>query len=278
MRYTRSLALVVALGLSGAAHALGSLAAVTLVDRDSGLAIPTHYYRGEYWVAGTPGARYAIEIRNDGGGRVLAVTAVDGVNVVSGETAAYGQSGYVFAPGEGYQITGWRKSDAEVAAFEFTASPYSYAARTRRPANVGVIGVALFREAEVAPPVVALPQRLPFSPRAAPKPEPPPAPVDDAAGAAADPAESAGARAHHEAPMAAAVSPSLGTGHGSREASLAWHTVFKRRRAEPDEVIRIRYDSERNLVAMGILPRSRGPAPGPRPFPGEPGYVPDPPG
>jgi len=38
------------------------------------------------------------------------VTSVDGVNIVSGETAAWDQGGYVFSPGDRYQITGWRKS------------------------------------------------------------------------------------------------------------------------------------------------------------------------
>jgi len=55
----------------------------------------------------------------------------------------------------------WRKSADEVAAFTFTASPNSYAARTGRPANVGVIGVAVFRERQqpqvFQPPVPAEP-------------------------------------------------------------------------------------------------------------------------
>lgn len=125
------------------AQAFSRLADVSIIDRDSGLTLSPHYYRGEYWVAGTPGARYAIEIRNRLGERLLAVTSVDGVNVVSGEDAAFNQSGYVFAPGEQYQVTGWRKSDAQVAAFTFTAASNSYAERTGRPANVGVIGVAI---------------------------------------------------------------------------------------------------------------------------------------
>ena len=40
----------------------------------------------------------------------------------------------------------------DVAQFYFTDLPDSYAARTGRPRNVGVIGVAVFRE---APPPVA---------------------------------------------------------------------------------------------------------------------------
>jgi hypothetical protein len=135
------------------AQAVRGLADVSIIDRDTGVVLDTHYYRGEYWVAGRPGGRYAIEIHNHLGERLLAVTSVDGVNVVSGETAAWDQGGYVFGPGDRYQITGWRKSDAEVAAFTFTDLANSYAARTGRPANVGVIGVATSRLSAVYRPI-----------------------------------------------------------------------------------------------------------------------------
>jgi hypothetical protein len=119
---------------------------VQIIDRDTGSVLPMYRSRGEYWVAGRPGARYSIMIQNHRGERILAVTAVDGINVISGETGAWSQSGYVFSPGERYEIAGWRKSNAEIAAFNFTAADNSYAERTGRPANVGVIGVALFLE------------------------------------------------------------------------------------------------------------------------------------
>lgn len=145
-------ALTALLGLAHLpAQAIGRLADVTIVDRDTGATLPVHYARGEYWVAGRPGARYAITVRNRLGERVLAVPSVDGVNVLSGETAAWDQRGYVFSPYERYQITGWRKSDSQVAAFEFSHIANSYAARTGRPAHVGVIGVALFREQPPVP-------------------------------------------------------------------------------------------------------------------------------
>ncbi|MBU0827335.1 MAG: hypothetical protein KKE41_05530, partial [Gammaproteobacteria bacterium] len=94
------------------AQAVGRLADVTIVDRDTGATLPVHYAKGEYWVAGRPGARYAVTVHNRSGGRVLAVPSVDGVNVLSGETAAWDQRGYVFSPYERYQITGWRKSSS----------------------------------------------------------------------------------------------------------------------------------------------------------------------
>ena len=66
---------------------LGALMQVSIVDRSTGRELPVYRHRGEYWVAGTPGARYAIRVRNTQGERLMAVMSVDGVNVVTGETA-----------------------------------------------------------------------------------------------------------------------------------------------------------------------------------------------
>ncbi|HMD72377.1 MAG TPA: hypothetical protein VKG05_00810 [Steroidobacteraceae bacterium] len=252
------------------ARGFSRLADVSIIDRETGVTLTPHYYRGEYWVAGNPGARYAIEIRNRLAERVLAVTSVDGVNVVSGEDAAWNQPGYVFNPGERYEVTGWRKSDAEVAAFTFTDASNSYAERTGRPANVGVIGVAIFRERQPEP-LYSWPRiggQLPYRE----------APVAGSAQSPADAAASASTAAPNalRAPM---PSEKLGTGHGEREYSSVQRTDFVRLRPQPEEIIRIRYDSLENLVAMGIIAH-RGVEPRPSPFPGSPasGYVPDPPG
>ncbi len=272
MKYLMTMALL-ALAAGTEANALGSLARVTVVDRDSGVTLRTYYSHGEYWVAGDPGARYAIEIRNCAGGRLLAVTSVDGVNVLSGDTAGWSQAGYVFDPGERYQITGWRKSNAEVAAFTFTDSRDSYAERTGRPANVGVIGVALFRE---QPQPAYEPARV-SPPRAAAEADP----QDLAGGARGQLAESATTVAGAPAlQRPAEAKPRLGTGHGEREYSYVVDTEFNRAQAQPNEIIRIRYDSFENLVAMGVV---RGPRPArhvPDPFPGseQRRFVPDPPG
>ena len=78
----------------------------------------------------------------------------------------------------------------------------------------------------------------------------------------------------------AAPAPKLGTGHGEREYSYVNHTEFSRMQDQPNEVIRIRYDSLDNLLAMGIIRRPRPAAPTANPFPASPEqqYVPDPPG
>ncbi len=275
-------------GLRVDAHATGRFADVQIIDRDTGSVLPMYRSHGEYWVAGRPGARYSIMIQNRRGERVLAVTAVDGINVISGETGAWGQSGYVFSPGASYEITGWRKSNAEIAAFNFTAAANSYAERTGRPANVGVIGVALFLE---RPPRV--PRYEAFDRRSGESSYP----QSRAEGAAADSAARAAAPSPGEAASPApkleeikpstapsnvaqmAPAPKLGTGHGARESSYVRDTTFDRLSSTPNEVIKIRYDSMENLVAMGVVP-SRPWQSAPNPFPDSamPRYVPDPPG
>lgn len=287
------------------ARAVGRLADVVVVDRDSGASLPVYHDRGEYWVAGRPGARYAISVRNRLGERLIAVTSVDGVNVLSGETAGWDQSGYVFAPHGQYQITGWRKSNDEVAAFEFADARASYAARTGRPDHVGVIGVALFREK----PQQALAQAPAYSrrnesdqalPEARLGDAPSAPPAADAQASAARNAGQSGALAEIRADSAAAAQdalaagerqarasaqtqpmPKLGTAHGQREASVVYRTSFERLHTQPSEVIRIRYDSRENLVASGVIRepvlRPRLPAANPFPQSDRFGYVPDPP-
>jgi hypothetical protein len=283
MKHIAGLTMLAGLVTSANALALGSIADITLIDRDSGAALNTYYYQGDYWVAGKPGARYAIEIRNCIGGRLLAVTSVDGVNVISGATAGWDQTGYVFEPGQRYQITGWRKSNAEVAAFVFTDSPNSYAERTGRPANVGVIGVALFRE-RPPPARDRTPELAPFSYQAPAAPRPADADVPAAAQSAAAAGRAAAGLAANEAHVMPAPGPplpaaKLGTGHGEREYSYAEDTEFRRMQREPNEVIRIRYDSFDNLVAMGIVRAPLVTPPTPDPFPrSRRQFVPDPPG
>lgn len=249
-------------GMAIHAHATGRLADVQVIDRQSGSILPLYRSHGEYWVAGRPGARYSIVIQNHRGERLLAVTSVDGVNVISGETSAWGQGGYVFDPGERYEISGWRKSNTEIADFNFTAASTSYAERTGRPANIGVIGVALFLERPAPPP------RFDYYD-----------PLSRSSSSAKDEVAADAARGG-VSPPALASAEKLGTGHGAREYSYVQNTTFDRLSSTPNEVIKIRYDSYENLVAMGVVASRPAWQPAPNPFPDSmlPKYVPDPPG
>ena len=261
------------------ACAVGSLVDVQILDRGRGDLLTTYRYRGASYIAGQPGDRYAVRLVNRSGARVLVVLSVDGVNAVSGDTASTGQTGYVLAPWQSTDITGWRKSDAEAAAFYFTALPDSYAARTGRPDNVGVIGAAVFRE-RVQQPVqqsYAAPTWRDRSDSAAGAEPQRRAEAAGSLGSANERARPAPSASPPPAPSAmntplAKAADKLGTGHGEREYSPITFTSFERATTQPAEIVQLRYDSFANLAAAGVVGRPRIDD-GPRAFPG---YVPDP--
>lgn len=233
------------------AHA-GNLVDVQVISKSSGRPLPLYMHSGKSYVVGNPGERYSIQLRNRSNARVMGVLSVDGVNAITGETAAPNQVGYVLDPYQVAEIAGWRKSNDEVARFYFTALPDSYAARTDRPDNVGVIGLAVFRE-YVEPVAISKPQ--PYANQAA----------RDAAAPSAE--ASAGS-------MARRAEEKLGTGHGERELSSVTHTEFRRATKSPAEVVAIWYDSRDRLASRGVLPHQTQYCADPQPFPSH--YVPDP--
>jgi hypothetical protein len=260
------LLLMLALGTLSAHSALaGRLVELGVIDRADNRRLPVYRHAGGSWVAGQPGHEYRLTLRNRTGAEVLAVVSVDGVNVITGQTADPSQSGYVIGPYGRLDIQGWRKSLAQTAAFYFTDLADSYAARTGRPDNVGVIGIAVFRKKQVPPPVPIAREAFPGR-------------ADDAgAGKRAAPAESApapGRQANDLQRDEAEAKARLGTGHGRREHSQARYVQFERATSHPAQILQLRYDSRANLVARGVI---REPAPCgwpcPTPFPG---FAPDP--
>lgn len=241
-------------------------AAVTVYDRSEGRQLPVYWHEGRAWIAGKPGNEYALCIRNRGREEVLAVISVDGVNAVSGETASPQQSGYVLSPWRQFELAGWRKNLGQTAAFYFTALPDSYAARTGRPDNVGVIGVALFRKK--APPLPPPAEIAPLSRQA------PSAPAATA-GSGARAESHAESHTPSRQDSLPSLSQKLGTGHGRIETSHARHVTFERATPYPAETVTLYYDSHQNLIARGIIPRPQPVRPAlPQPFPW---FVPDPP-
>lgn len=240
------------------AAAVGGLVDLAVVDRTEGRTLPVYWHEGRAYIAGKPGNEYQLVLRSRSGEDLLTVASVDGVNVITGETASPRQSGYVVSPWRTQEIRGWRKDLSRTAAFYFTALPDSYAARTGRPDNVGAIGIAVFRR-KAQEPQPALSQ--PFSQAGA---------TCEVCSQAREKSAAADAAS---APARAAEAP-LGTGHGRSEASYARRVEFERASSEPAETIVLYYDSVRNLVARGIVPAPRPARPAPNPFPG---FVPDPP-
>ncbi len=251
--------------------AVGNLADITVYDRAENRNLPVFLHEGRYYIAGKPGNEYQVNIRNNQPGEILSVIAVDGVNAISGETANWSQTGYVLHPHSLFGVKGWRKNMQRTAAFFFTELENSYAARTGRPVDVGVIGIAVFRK-KTEPPV-AISRHFELRRQAANEGPP----VSEAQNAAKDEVAQS-ARDDAIAPRASAVAPApapkkLGTGHGQSEVSVVRYANFERASSTPDEVITIYYDSYRNLVAQGVI-RDNPKLARPNPFPGQ--FVADP--
>ena len=256
--------------LTTGAQAVGSLVDIAVYDRAENRTLPVYFHGGRYYVVGRPGNEYQVTVRNRLSADVMTVVSVDGVNAVSGETAHWSQTGYVFGAGVSYAIRGWRKSLQHVARFYFTELENSYAARSGRPENVGVIGVAVFRrKTEPAAGLGRLWERNREQKRDAHR-------LESARGEAstADSALDNVAEKTIRQPAASPALPvdkSLGTGHGFNEQAPVRYTNFERASSSPDEIITIYYDSFRNLQALGVI---RPPAIArPAPFPGQ--FVPD---
>ena len=250
--------------------------------------LASYWYRGQNYVEGRQNQEFRVRLINKSGERVMAVLSIDGVNAISGETAGVNQSGYVLAPFQTLDVDGWRKSNVRTAAFYFTHISDSYAARTRRPANVGVIGAAIFRELPYDEPGYngseydeysqddrysdnddyardksgSVPETQAPSKRTEPQGKP----------SAEAPAES---KAYGQTDGAGVPGAPLGTGHGRQEYRPSVSIEFERE--EPVfEILKVRYDSRANLIAQGVIPRPgyyRPDAPEAFPY-GR--YVPDP--
>ena len=255
--------------LPGCARAQ-ALVDLQVLDLERQQTLPRHPHRGRDYIEGQPGHRYAVVLQNLTGERVLAVVSVDGVNAISGQTAGSQQSGYVLGPWQRMEVRGWRKNLSEVAEFQFTSLGDSYAARTGRPGNVGVIGVAAFRERRYEP-------RYDYPADIAPSAPPAPmaraegqASADAAAAAPSPPYESLQRRESEQASR-----QQLGTGHGQRRWDAATTTSFERESSRPNPVSSVWYDATDALVARGVLPR-RWPAPYGTPEAFPIGFAPDP--
>ncbi|HUT78427.1 MAG TPA: hypothetical protein VM285_12105, partial [Polyangia bacterium] len=247
------------------------------LESDGGGVLPTYWHRGYAYVEGQRGQRYAIRVFNHSAERIEAVVTVDGRDVITGQPGNYRRNrGYVIQPYGSVRIDGFRTSWSGVAAFRFTDVPDSYAARMGDASNVGVVGVAVFKEKRQW------------------RPEPPPYPIatDDYDGERRKLGSGYGGGGRSGAPAAEAApsgdypasprSHSIGTGYGESAWSPASQTTFERRSRGPEARLALYYDDREGLVARGVIPRPWYPPPRPvqpRPFPESPdhGFAPPPP-
>ncbi len=106
----------------------------------------TYLHESKYFIESREGTEYAIEVKNNNWYRVEVVTSVDGLSVLTGKTASASDSGYIINGRDKIVIKGFRKDKTEVGAFKFTKKEASYAASKGEGSNVGVIGIAVYKE------------------------------------------------------------------------------------------------------------------------------------
>ncbi len=237
--------------------AQGRLLSVEVVTgQRRGQNLPIFQHQRHWYVGGDNGQPYQLLLRNHTNGRLLVVTSVDGVNVLTGEPAAAEQTGYLIEPQGSVSIEGWRKSLDAVAQFVFTAPDNSYANRTGQGGNTGILGFAVFEELVPPPPSPNYRRR------------------DSAREMQSMPSAAPSLNTEKRSDM--------GTGHGEQVYSPVQQAQFRRASQRPAEALQIHYASlaqlERRRIALRDIWRHDDPrSEDPNPFPGERQFVPDPP-
>lgn len=264
--------------------AVGAYELEVLVD---GVPVRSFDHAGETYLLGQQGARYVLRVHNRSGRRIEAVVSVDGLDVIDGKAGNFAtKRGYLVDAYGFVDIDGWRLSNREVAAFRFAPIGESYAAKTGRARNVGVIGVAVFPERIVRQPIYVPEPRYmePSAPadrrssydaprsdyfaedKAGPAREAPPAPTASQApmGRASGSGSASPSKAERSSSALAEGSRAdeaesrrartgLGTEFGEARYSQVQHVEFVRANAtRPSAVLGARYNDRAGLYALGI--------------------------
>lgn len=264
------------------------------IEDEKGNSLPGVNHQGQIYIAAEDGERYSLRLKNNTGERLLAVTTVDGRNVLDGKPGSVDGQGYILEPFGSVVISGWRRTDATVAAFRFGQKKDSYSEQMGTPENVGVIGVAVFEEKPKPVVSVIRHEYIPVYPN--PWWQDPWYPrwrigssgigyggsgggrygsitvtstgtgdsSDMLLGASVQCAVDPSLRSVSQEP----VQQTLGTGYGETLESSVVKTTFLRASEHPAEILEIRYDSLKSLRKQGIMttPPSRRPK-APRRFP-----------
>lgn len=268
------------------AHPRGASASYVLtVHSEHGHELPTFHHDGQTFVMGRYGERYDIHVHNRTGRRVEAVVTVDGRDVVSGRVGDFvGERGYLIDAYDTVTISGFRQTTDAVAAFRFSSPSESYSSRMGTPQNVGIIGVAIFPE-RIHQPIVR-PLRRPATPRryeyeydsyqGAPARDEASSERMRSKGGRGSAAPSASAPAEQKSMgglddgAASGSTDNLGTEYGESIENYVTQVAFERAsQRNPSQVITLRYDDRKGLIARGVLvdPAPAPRAHGPRAFP-----------
>jgi len=176
------------------------------------------------------GENYGIVIRNNTPGRIGAVIAVDGRNIISGKRSELKNSEimYIVNGYDSARYDGWRTSQDQVHRFYFTEPADSYSVKSFADSSaMGVIAVAIYREKERPQPLYEENKRE-----------------------SAPAAPSAGGAARSKGKMLA--DESAGTGFGDAQYSPVVNVQFEPERAPVQKVL-VKYEWRDVLCRKGLL-------------------------
>ncbi len=109
-------------------------------------------HQGKIFIQANAGSEYTLEIKNNYWKRILAVSSVDGLNVLTGKTASEEDTGYIIGAYSSEKIKGFRISDTEWALFKFgykfNGNTYAQSKEDGSEKNCGVLGFRFFYEDE----------------------------------------------------------------------------------------------------------------------------------
>lgn len=123
----------------------GGKISMSITD-DNGKTYPITRENQDYYLSAKQGDSYTLRYQNHTAHTYEVVASVDGLDVLTGDTAFVRHTGYVLRPHSTLSIDGFRKSDTAVASFTFGTPTNSYANHNPQGNldNIGVIGTAIY--------------------------------------------------------------------------------------------------------------------------------------
>jgi hypothetical protein len=257
-----------------------------------GKPVREYQHEGRLFLEGRKGTDFTIRLKNLTRQRILAVVSIDGLSITTGEEASVKDGGYVLNPLETLNIPGWSLSNDEVARFFFHKAAESYAAKTGRPRNVGVIGAAIFKEKPnpyssiLRGTTFTISEPASFDPNGTAAPRTPfhtyymshtngggdlginavncSAVMDSCT---VQPETERGVS--HQVKGQLQTASEIGTGFGKRQEFKVHEVSFERESSNPNEVLEITYDTRKGLENRGVNLNWRPTVAVPTPFPGD---------
>jgi len=257
-----------------------------------GKPIQEYHKDGRTFVEGRQGSNFSLELTNLTPRRILVHPTVDGLSAMSGKEASrLDNDGYVLHAFQKTEIPGWRLNDDEVARFFFAGDGKSYAEKTGKGLDKGVIACAVWEEK-----VIVRPDTVFFSshaPCAADADEENTLNSEMCSYELQNSSHSFMPESRHETKTSgdimrgarkrkmsmkkkrAVSTQNLGTGFGERAQHEVHTTTFDKATDEPAVVATIYYDDLKGLRTRGInIRRQRKRNRLPDPFPRDKGCTP----